>query len=91
MEQVKHRIHIGEPELVRADADFDYTLDAQFVPIKNPDGSWKFLNTSLCEEPYFHKFIGDAENIYQKSELYEMDIKIERRTTHISGRRGFGS
>ncbi|MBQ4625106.1 MAG: hypothetical protein IJB51_11260 [Clostridia bacterium] len=73
MESVKHRIHIGEPELVRADADFDYTLDAQFVPIKNPDGSWKFLNTSLCEKPYFHKFIGDAENIYQKSELYEMD------------------
>lgn len=74
MAKVIDRIHIGEPELVRSDADFGaYTLDGSFVPLRNQDGTYKFINTSFCEKPYYHKFIGTAENIFEKSELYEMD------------------
>lgn len=74
MKSILERIHISEPELVRSDAEFGaYTLDGSFVPLKNPDGTYKFINTSFCEKPYYHKFIGTAENIFEKSEEYEMD------------------
>ena len=71
---ILNRLRISEPELVRTDAQFgDYTLDGSFVPLKNPDGSYRFINTSYSEKPNFHKFIGTPENIFQKSEVYNMD------------------
>lgn len=74
MSTILDRIHISEPELVKTDAQLgDYTLDGSFVPLKNPDGSYSFINTSYSEKPYFHKFIGTPEDIFQRSELYEMD------------------
>ncbi len=70
---VLSRVHLGEPELVRRDEDFDFTLDAPFVPLRNPDGTWRLLHTSFCEEPYYHSFTGTADNIFAESGLYEMD------------------
>lgn len=74
MSDILKRIHISEPELVKTDAQLGaYTLDASFVPLRNPDGTFRFINTSFSEKPYYHKFIGTPEDIFQKSELYEMD------------------
>ena len=74
MSSILDRIHISEPELYKTDAQLgDFTLDAQFVPLRNPDGTFTFLNTSYSEKPYFHRFIGTPEDILLKSEEYEMD------------------
>lgn len=74
MSDILERIHISEPELYKTDAQLgDYTLDGVYVPLRNPDGTFRFINTSYSEKPYFHKFIGTPEDILQKSEEYEMD------------------
>lgn len=74
MLSILERIHLGEPELVKSDADFGgYTLDATFVPLRRADGMYDFINTSFCEKPYYHKFVGTPEDLFMKSELYEMD------------------
>lgn len=74
MSDILRRIHISEPELVKTDAQLGaYTLDGSFVPLRNPDGTFRFINTTFSEKPYYHKFIGTPEDIFQRSELYEMD------------------
>lgn len=74
MSQVLNRIHISPPELVKSDAELGaYTLDATFVPIRNEDGTFCFINTSLSEKPYFHRFLGTPEDIFQQDLYYEMD------------------
>ncbi len=74
MFDILNRIQISEPELVKTDAQLgEYTLDGSFVPLRQPDGTYRFFNTSYSEKPNFHKFIGTPEDIFQKSELYEMD------------------
>lgn len=74
MSDVLKRIYISEPELVKSDADLgSFTLDATFVPLKNGDGTYCFLNTSFSERPNFHRFVGTPEDILQKDLLYEMD------------------
>lgn len=74
MSSILDRIHISPPELVKSDAELGaFTLDATFVPLRNPDGTYCFINTSFSEKPNFHKFIGTPEDIFQRSELYEMD------------------
>lgn len=74
MSDLLQRIHIAPAELVKSDEQLgEFTLDATFVPLRNPDGSYTFLNTSFSEKPNFHRFIGTPEDIFQKSELYDMD------------------
>ncbi len=73
MASVLDRLSVGPAELVRPDRDFDFTLDAPFVPLRLGDGRWRLLSTSFCEEPYYHSFTGTAENLFAESGLYEMD------------------
>ncbi|MBE6975568.1 MAG: hypothetical protein E7436_08785 [Ruminococcaceae bacterium] len=74
MSSILDRIHISEPELYKTDAELgDFTLDAQFVPLRNPDGTFTFLITGYSEKPYFRRFIGTPEDILLKPEEYEMD------------------
>jgi hypothetical protein len=73
MTSVLNRVHVGEAELVRADRNFDFTLDAPFVPLRNDDGSWRLLQTTFCEPPYYHAFTGTADNLFAGSGRYEMD------------------
>ncbi len=73
MSSVLDRITIGAPELYRRDGELDFTLDASFVPLRGPDGSWTFLQTTFCEEPYYHAFSGTPENVLETPGLYEMD------------------
>lgn len=74
MSSIMDRIRISEPELVKTDAQLgNFTLDATFVPLKNPDGSYCFLNTSYSEKPNFHRFVGTAEDFLQGDLLYQMD------------------
>ena len=66
MSDILERIHISEPELYKTDAQLgEFTLDGVFVPLRNPDGTFRFINTSYSEKPYFHKFIGTPEDIAQ--------------------------
>ncbi|MBO7404397.1 MAG: hypothetical protein J6V24_05495 [Clostridia bacterium] len=73
MTSVLNRVHVGEAELVRADRDFDFTLDAPFVPLRNGDGRWRLLQTTFCEPPYYHAFTGTVDNLFAESGTYEMD------------------
>ena len=73
MTSVLNRVHVGDAELVRADEDFDFTLDAPFVPLRNPGGTWRLLQTSFCETPYYHVFTGTTDNLFAASGTYEMD------------------
>lgn len=75
MSDILNRIHISQPELVKSDAELGaFTLDATFVPLRNADGTFCFLNTSFSEKPNFHRFVGTPENIFQKDLFYEMDF-----------------
>ena len=74
MSNIFDRIHISPPELVKSDAQLGaFTLDATFVPLKNPDGTYCFLNTSYSEKPNFHRFVGTPEDFLLKDIFYEMD------------------
>ncbi len=71
---VKDRIKVGEAELIFSDEQMPLTMDETFVPIKNPDGTWKFLTTDLGKKPYYHKFIGTPENPFEKHEYFGIDF-----------------
>ncbi len=74
MSNIFDRIHISPPELVKTDAQLgNFTLDASFVPLRNPDGTFSFINTSFSEKPNYHRFVGTPEDIFQEDVLYEMD------------------
>ena len=73
MASVLNRVRVGDAELVRADRNFDFTLDAPFVPLRNPGGTWRLLQTSFCEEPNYHVFTGTTDNLFAASGTYEMD------------------
>lgn len=73
MQEVKNRIHIGDAEFLIADADMPLTMDATFVPLKNPDGSFRFLTTDLGEKPYYHKFYGTPENPFGTHGCFHID------------------
>lgn len=74
MSDILQRIHISPPELVKSDAELGaFTLDATFVPLKNADGTYCFLNTSYSEKPNFHRFVGTPEEPLGTDILYEMD------------------
>lgn len=74
MSDILKRIQLSEPELVRTDEEFGaFTLDAGFVPLRNSDGTYSFINTSFSEKPNFHRFVGTPEDIFQGDLLYSMD------------------
>ena len=74
MSDILDRIHIGEAELVKTDAQLgEFTLDGSFVPLRQNDGTWHFLHTSFSEKPNYHRFVGTAEDIIQGDLLYDMD------------------
>lgn len=74
MSDILNRIHVSEAELYKTDAQLgEFTLDGCFVPLRNPDGTFRLINTSYSELPNFHKFIGTPEDIFQKAEEYQMD------------------
>ncbi len=74
MSEVMNRIVIGEKELYKSDEQLgQYTLDGSFVPLVNDDSSITFLNTSYSEQPYFHRFIGSADDPVRNDVQYEMD------------------
>lgn len=74
MSGILDRIHIGEAELVKTDAQLgEFTLDGSFVPLRQNDGTWHFLHTSFSEKPNYHRFVGTAEDIIQCDLLYDMD------------------
>lgn len=73
MKKTTDRIHIGEPNLICCDKDMPITLDGTMIPLKNSDGTWRFITCDLCKKPYHHKFIGTPDNIFQKHEYCDMD------------------
>lgn len=74
MSNITKRIKIGERELLCSDENMPLTLDGTFVPLKNADGTWNFLTCDLGKKPYFHKFIGTPENVFQKHGYYNMNF-----------------
>lgn len=73
MQNICDRIIIGELEQLRSDDELDFTFDGSFVPLKNDEGGFDFLNVDLGAKNYFNRFVGTLEDPLKKHEYFELD------------------
>ena len=60
------KIKISETELVYKDNELSYTVDGSCGTLRRPDGKIDFWTTDLGGKPYYRRFVGTAENPFEK-------------------------
>lgn len=78
---LKHKIHIGKPELIYDDEQLNFTVDGSSCTLRHTDGKIEFWTTDLGKLPYYRHFLGTAENPFE-TELapFEWDYNNYRET-----------